>query len=67
MIAGAAAAQMVTEKMEDEQRFGDEPRRARAVQPGRTRGVRARAAAALRAAAERLEPACSGRGDAATT
>lgn len=55
VIAGAAAAQIVKQQMDGERRFAEaaEVRR----EAHRRSGVRARAAATLRAAAERLEPA----------
>jgi hypothetical protein len=77
MIVGAAAAQAVKERMEDEARFAERPGGRRVASPDRggsvlaaeggrsvpatgRRGVRAGAAAALRAVADRLEPAPSG-------
>jgi len=54
VIAGAAAAQIVKQQMDGERRFAGAGVRREAH---RRSGVRARAAATLRAAAERLEPA----------
>ena len=62
VIAGAAAAQIVKQEMESEGRFDEQPR----AEAQSRSGVRARLAAALHAAAERLEPAPRGRPDAAS-
>jgi hypothetical protein len=65
VIAGAAAAQIVKQEMDAERRFAERPPAATESAARRRTGARARAAAALRAVAERLEPAPRGRPGAA--